>query len=328
MDFFGSCNLISKNMSECKEIVWDAEEWIEKQNDAKRDRINGYHRIRQNRAEVFQNTANLVNQGYYEDEDNNIINFKNYPHPSEGTVFYKNKITLEEIAPTEQETIIEVINDDCLEVGKQLKLNEGLDVAILNMASRTTPGGGCRKGCMAQEEQIFYRTNIFQSLFPFSFFAKDYGLNIDKENQYPLQTLHGAIYTPQALLFRNNEQKGYSLMDKPIELAFISVAAIRRPELENGKIANQYLIDMTKERMRTIFRIGLQHKHNALVLGAWGCGAYKNPPRHIAQLFKEVLEEEEFKNKFVKIVFAILEDYNSKQNTKEGNLKPFIETFN
>ena len=45
--------------------------------------------------------------------------------------------------------------------------------------------------------------------------------------------------------------------------------------------------------MRTIFRIGLLHHHDSLVLGAFGCGAFRNPPAHIARLFHEVMEEEE-----------------------------------
>lgn len=49
-------------------------------------------------------------------------------------------------------------------------------------------------------------------------------------------------------------------------------------------------IDRTLSKMRTIFRIGLYHGHDALVLGAFGCGAFKNPPSQIAGLFKKVMD--------------------------------------
>ena len=67
--------------------------------------------------------------------------------------------------------------------------------------------------------------------------------------------------------------------------------------------------------------------HSKLVLGAFGCGAYSCPSRHVALLFKEVLQEKEFDHSFEEICFAIIEDKNSLKNNKEGNLKPFKEIF-
>ena len=70
-------------------------------------------------------------------------------------------------------------------------------------------------------------------------------------------------------------------------------------------------------KIRTIFRIALQNNHNAIVLGAFGCGIFHNPPEDIAKCFDIVINEKEFKNAFEKIVFAILED------NKSGNFLPF-----
>ena len=88
------------------------------------------------------------------------------------------------------------------------------------------------------------------------------------------------------------------------------------------------MIEGTKNKMRTILRIGLRHGHDSLVLGALGCGAFCNPPSHIARLFHEVFEEPEFKNKYRLISFAILDDHNAhRAHNPEGNYKPFIEEF-
>jgi uncharacterized protein (TIGR02452 family) len=81
-------------------------------------------------------------------------------------------------------------------------------------------------------------------------------------------------------------------------------------------------------KIRTILRIALAHGHDSLVLGAFGCGAFRNPPKHMAELFKAVFAEDEFINRFRKIVFAIVEDHNSRrEHNPEGNLKPFMEVF-
>ena len=88
------------------------------------------------------------------------------------------------------------------------------------------------------------------------------------------------------------------------------------------------LVGGIKNKIRTILRIGLKHGHDALVLGALGCGAFHNPPRHIAKLFHEVIYENEFANKFKLIVFAILDDHNShKSHNRDGNFLPFKEEF-
>ncbi len=59
---------------------------------------------------------------------------------------------------------------------------------------------------------------------------------------------------------------------------------------------------------------------DGIVLSAFGCGAFRNPPDHIARLFKSVCDE--FTGCFRVIAFAILEDHNSARNA-EGNVLPF-----
>ena len=117
-------------------------------------------------------------------------------------------------------------------------------------------------------------------------------------------------------------------MSNPREMSFISVAGINHPELDKDGLIANWLVDGVKNKMRTIFRIGLQHGHDSLVLGALGCGAFANPPHHIARLFHEVMEELEFVNKYKLIVFAILDDHNShKGHNPKGNYLPFLEEF-
>jgi uncharacterized protein (TIGR02452 family) len=64
------------------------------------------------------------------------------------------------------------------------------------------------------------------------------------------------------------------------------------------------------------------------VLGAFGCGAFENPPEHMAELFKEVFAEGEFLNRFKVIVFSIIDNHNSrKKHNPDGNVVPFVKVF-
>ena len=130
-------------------------------------------------------------------------------------------------------------------------------------------------------------------------------------------------------MFREPEENGCKLLDKPKYINVISVAAMNRPHINSFGEIERILVEGVKNKRRTIFRIALKQGHDSLVLGAWGCGAFRNPPKHIAALFHEIMNEKEFKNKFRKIVFAIIEDQNSrKAHNPNGNLIPFKQEFN
>lgn len=232
----------------------------------------------------------------------------------------------EHILPIKGETIVKVENIDCLLAAQRL-LEEGYHPAVLNMASRQNPGGGVQTGAGAQEENLFRRSNLFQSLFQFASFAEKFGLRKSKY-QYPLDRNFGGVYTPDATVFRGTEQDGYPLLDRPYPMSFIAVPGINRPALESPERIVPELVEPVKNKIRTIFRIGLLHGHDSLILGALGCGAFRNPPSHIARLFHEVMEEPEFKNKFRLLLFAILDDHNAKlKHNPDGNYLPFVREF-
>ncbi|CAF4930143.1 unnamed protein product [Rotaria sp. Silwood1] len=81
--------------------------------------------------------------------------------------------------------------------------------------------------------------------------------------------------------------------------------------------------ELTKEKMlENIFAIAHHHKHDCLVLSAFGCGAFKNPPEHVALLFKSVIYQ--YAGYFKTIYFAIVDDHNTGNRINpDGNFLPF-----
>ena len=312
-------------------MLWNSEQWKEQferlsvQCNAKQKEEVRFL-LRNMRADVFKHTVFLVQQGYYFNEEQKKINFPDARTMMVGTKFYDSPQTVHHIPTMINETIVKVENIDCLLAAEKL-LNEGYHPAVLNMASRQNPGGGVQNGAGAQEENLFRRSNLFQSLYQFAPFASNFGLPKSK-HQYPLDRNFGGIYTPHATVFRGTEQDGYPLLDTPYQMSFIAVAGINRPALASPERIAPELVEPIKNKIRTIFRIGLLHGHDSLVLGALGCGAFRNPPSHIARLFHEVIDEKEFKNKYRLLLFAILDDHNARlKHNPDGNFLPFVREF-
>jgi len=283
-------------------------------------------RCRELRAEIFQQTIEIVNSGGYVLKGKEIAIGK--AEIAVKTEFFDKPISLPEMNHLHN-TKFSAIEADCLEVA-DLLLKAGFNTCVLNMASGRNPGGGVLNGSGAQEENLFRRSNLFASLYQFAGYAEQYGI-IKHDKQYPLDRNFGGIYSPDVTVFRSSESSGYALLDVPFQTSIVSVAAINRPELMkvDGQLRIvQHLVEPTKEKMRTILRIAAKYKHTALVLSAFGCGAFCNPPEHIALLFKEVFAESEFKGRFALVVFAIINDNNSnRDHNPNGNFEPFRTVF-
>lgn len=286
-----------------------------------------YGRIKELRCKEYRNTIDIVNQGWYVTENGDKVVLGDDESMRRDSRFYSTEIRIREDAPGTEYTEIDVVNRDCLAEAVDL-LSEGFNPAVLNMASRRNPGGGVISGAGAQEETLFRRTNLFRSLYQFAPYAGIYGVPVSS-HQYPLDHNFGGVYTPGATLFRQDEEHGYRLMDKPVRLSFISVAGMNRPQLVDGDtMIAPHLVEPVKNKIRTILAIGLIHGHDSLVLGALGCGAFRNPPRHVAQLFRQVLDESVFRNRFSRITFAIIDDHNAHHaHNPQGNYLPFKQVF-
>ncbi|MFD0589015.1 TIGR02452 family protein [Paenibacillus sp. GCM10027627] len=63
--------------------------------------------------------------------------------------------------------------------------------------------------------------------------------------------------------------------------------------------------EVMRRRIEKIFSVALAHRHETIVLGACGCGVFKNEPSEIAALFREVLESPKYAGAFKKAVFAV-----------------------
>lgn len=273
---------------------------------------------KEEKISVYLNTIELV--------QSNKLDLFDTEAMVKGTQFYSKKLDIDYDSLPKYDSEIKVIDSDTLYAAKDL-VDKGYNPCVLNMASFHTPGGGVLRGSSAQEENIFRRTNLFQSLYQFHKIGEEYGIPQRKE-RYPLDYRFGAIYTPNVTVFKESDDKDYALMDVPFKVSVISSAAVKNPTLEGDSLPNK-VIEVTRNKIRQILDIALANGHDSIVLSAFGCGAYKNPPHEVAKIFKEVLSLEEYRQAFKVIEFAIinLQSTNDKHNP-QGNFKPFYGLFN
>ena len=243
---------------------------------------------------------------------------------------YREPIRLQREPDGTVETEVRVEDKDCVLATMEL-IDAGYNPAMLNLADLYVPGGLVEYGSGAQEENLCRRSNLILSLYPFSRSrVRQYpGLGlVNQEAQYPMDERFGGVYSGCVTFFRGPESADSQLLEKPCNIPVISVAALSGPRIGIDGLMYPEETSITLDKMRTIFRIGALHGHDSLVLSAMGCGAFANPPAHIAKLFHQVIDEEEFQNAFRLIDFAILDGYKTGlRHNPEGNLLPFQREF-
>jgi uncharacterized protein (TIGR02452 family) len=313
--------------------MWDAAEWLAVFHAASTEGDRSV--LHSLRADVFQDTIRIVGDRCYEVDGQTIHLDSNgeYDALHRSTAFYRSADDLE--VPGELRnrftTSIRVAGTDCLVEAQRLG-EAGPIPAVLNMASRRNPGGGVLGGSGAQEENLFRRTNLLWSLYQFAPYADQYGVPPSPDGeQYPIPRQSGGIYSPPAWVFRSSESTGYAYLPEPYRAAFLTVPAIANPEtttVDGVTGLTERMAEATRPKIRAILRIAANHGHADLVLSAFGCGAFRNPPRHMAELFRDTLGEDEFGGVFRAVVFAILDDHNAvRPDSRSGNYAPFKEVL-
>lgn len=170
------------------------------------------------------------------------------------------------------------------------------DACALNFANEDTPGGGYRHGCRAQEEELCRQVpQLYAAL---------------EACEYPIPPGTALVTTGLPVVRRTAT---YELCPSLGEVNIITAA-----------MPCGYPIPGTAEwvetvtlRIRSVLNAAKHSGYPNLILGAFGCGAFGNPPDLVAAIFMKLLSSTEFRGSFGKVVFAIIDPRG------DGNLEPF-----
>ena len=172
-------------------------------------------------------------------------------------------------------------------------------VCVLNFASATTPGGGVLIGSNGQEESLCRISTLYPCLISKSLKDEFYLSHIEN-----LDNIHNddIIYTPNVVAFRYDGADYRILVES--EWTIIDVISCAAPNFRKAKeyiggccaikkyreVDDDILIKIFEQRIRHIFEIAKNKREEVLVLGAFGCGAFRNPPYVVATAFKNIVD--------------------------------------
>jgi uncharacterized protein (TIGR02452 family) len=214
-------------------------------------------------------------------------------------------------------TRIHVVNMDLLVCARML-IDQGVpakEIAVHNMSSDKTGGGGSRKGRKAAEESKSRRGTLFMSLDVYYRRKLSGGGGKKIKDWYADGGMaeDELSYNPNVLIFRDEHDNMLPSEDDYWSVSIISSHAIRRPALDPNDtryMAKKQDAVAMVEKFRAILRLAHAKGHRHLILSAHGSGAFRCPPRHIAEIILNLLfAEPEFSNVFVSIHFAIIDTY-------------------
>ena len=222
------------------------------------------------------------------------------------------KVSIPPLAPLEPtartpfpETTIQVTNETTLGAARRL-VDRGLRPLALNFANGVHPGGGFLGGARAQEEVLCRSSALHATLIDDPMYG-------DHARRPRPDSTDWAIYSPDVPVFRHDDG---TALERPWLLSFLTCAAPVATRIGQPEAG-----DLLRKRIHRVLAIARSHGHAALVLGAWGCGAFGNDPGRTAKDFREALEGE-FDGAFSEVVFAIV-DWSAERRF----LGPFRDVF-
>lgn len=221
--------------------------------------------------------------------------------------------------------VVQVLSGDWGDVTLSMTKRYGTCFAALNMANADFPGGGYTKGMVAQEENMFRRTDCHFSLDRrtlqpgFERYNKDHSDLLNARN--------GRVYldtSPRACI-RGREQRhedlGYAWLEDTEVFPFFELraAAIDLRQI-NGKDQKVYDHAETQRRVAAQFETLRAASVRHVVLSAFGCGAFENPAGEVAKAYREALAARH--QHFDVVVFAIFD-----AGYGPNNFGPFDDAF-
>ena len=198
------------------------------------------------------------------------------------------------------ERTVEVTPERTQSAAHRLVHEEGReDLVLLNFASAKNAGGGFINGAKAQEEDLARASGLYPSLRA----APGY-YDANRASTVSMLYTDHMIWSPRVPFFRVRNR---SLLDHAFLASVITAPAPNAGHyLPRGGTRTE-LEACLRRRAGYVLALAEAKGQRNLLLGAWGCGVFRNEPRMVAEAFGHWLDHPRFAGSFAHVCFAILD---------------------
>ena len=264
----------------------------------------GYTERKQRLIEIFDDT-----QQYYRENRQLSGAVK---ESKIGTKLYEADEYPEISSDTEQNCLVTITSQKTFEAAMQIHEDHpDWKITVLNFASATNPGGGVKTGSSAQEESLCRCSTLYPTLTLDWLWDQYYQKNRNAHDNLHSDT---CIYSPGVVIIKTDDSFPVRMEEKDwVTVDVISCAApnlrknpgtVHIPEYgKRAEITADELYQLHLARAKHILHIAAANNTDALVLGAFGCGAFQNDPTVVAKAYADALKE--YRQYFKIITFAV-----------------------
>lgn len=269
--------------------------------------------------EIAQETLKIIEDGSYTAPSGRRVELsESFKKAIDGTVLYNPNHFLklnDQTHTPKQELRIAVTSESTTAAAQRLVADEGESrVVALNFASAKNPGGGFISGAKAQEEDLSRCSALYPCLLTQPRYYEE------NRASGSLLYLDYIIYSPDVPFFRDQTLQ---LVEKPFLVSIITAPAPNAGEvLRRDPSAKAQISETLKRRATKVLQVAKDQQHQTLILGAWGCGVFRNQPTEVAKVFDELLKSSAFSHAFERVVFAIYD-----RSQTQSTLKAFRICF-
>lgn len=263
---------------------------------------------RSTRAELARGTVEIVERGSYRSASGRIVDIADAVRAClEATRYYPPeelellRRSIADLPGTVRSTRLEleVVDETTLSgIARVLSRGQG-PVAALNFASARNPGGGFLNGSQAQEESLARSSALYASQMRAWRFYEHHRASLS------LLYSDAMIVSPGCPIFRDDDG---TLRDEPLVAAFITSAAPNAGAASANRSRELHSIpSVFLRRSEFVLALAAAHGYRQLVLGAWGCGVFRNDPGVVAESFAAHLRDGRWAGRFDRVVFSVLD---------------------
>ena len=256
---------------------------------------------KENRIQIANDTLSILAAGSYQPTAGQMVPIQaQVEHAVRATKTYElHSLPTPPLQRYPHPVMPQVVAETSLTALQRLSLEGAPRIGLLNFASAKNPGGGFLGGAQAQEEALARSSGLYPCLT--SQMETFYEPNRNSKNLLYRDT---AIASSDVPFFKNDDG---ALLPQCVSATVVTAAAPNAGAIANNEPHNLPLVLPTLEcRAAQVLQLFALLEVETLILGAWGCGVFRNDPSQVANVFaKLLLSAGAYSHAFNTVTFAI-----------------------